>query len=72
MTAEWPDDYAAILAANDERAPMWLRVNTRRTSVDDYAAVLADADIAFTQLDVVPHGLRPGRTDWRTRPAGLR
>lgn len=30
LKADWPDDWERIVAANDERAPMWLRVNRQR------------------------------------------
>lgn len=40
---DWPDDWEAVLAANNARAPMWLRVNVLRTSPQDYVARL-DAD----------------------------
>ena len=43
---DWPDDWQDILAANNERAPMWLRVNTSRTSVDEYQQRLASVDIS--------------------------
>lgn len=48
FTASWPDAAAALLAANNERAPMCLRVNARTTSRADYLQILADAGIAAT------------------------
>ena len=36
LQSDWPDDWARILEANNERAPMWLRVNAKRSSVQDY------------------------------------
>jgi len=36
LRADWPERWEAVLAANDERAPMWLRVNRRRMSATDY------------------------------------
>lgn len=36
LREDWPDDWQAILAANNERAPMWLRVNLQRATVADY------------------------------------
>ena len=56
--ADWPDDAEAILSANNARAPMWLRVNTARHSVTDYARRLADAGIGATSWDGVPEALR--------------
>ncbi|HEX5787375.1 MAG TPA: 16S rRNA (cytosine(967)-C(5))-methyltransferase RsmB [Woeseiaceae bacterium] len=46
LRADWPDDWQAILTANDARAPMWLRVNRRRTTADAYRGRLAAAGIA--------------------------
>jgi 16S rRNA (cytosine967-C5)-methyltransferase len=40
LRRDWPDDWEAILQANNRRAPMTLRVNARRTSRDDYLASL--------------------------------
>ncbi|MFT5500000.1 MAG: 16S rRNA (cytosine967-C5)-methyltransferase [Woeseiaceae bacterium] len=33
---DWPQHWQQILAANNDRAPMWLRVNKRSISPDDY------------------------------------
>ena len=38
---DWPDDWQAVLEANNERAPMWLRVNRASTSVEAYRRELA-------------------------------
>lgn len=35
---DWPHDWEQILAANNERAPMWLRVNARFGNAADYIA----------------------------------
>jgi 16S rRNA (cytosine967-C5)-methyltransferase len=40
IQADWPDAATAILRAGNAEPPMWLRVNARRTSRDDYAARL--------------------------------
>lgn len=40
LRADWPDDYRSILAANNESAPMSLRVNRRRTTRDAYLDTL--------------------------------
>lgn len=47
----YPAQWQAILAANQQKAPLWLRVNTRRISVEAFAAALSAADIAFSQPD---------------------
>ena len=33
---DWPDDWRQILAANNDRAPMWLRVNQSRVAAGKY------------------------------------
>jgi len=35
---DWPDQWERILAANNERAPMWLRVNANHGSAAEYQA----------------------------------
>lgn len=41
LKASWPDAWEAIVAANNARAPMTLRVNSRRTTRGEYLAQLA-------------------------------
>jgi 16S rRNA (cytosine967-C5)-methyltransferase len=48
---EGPDDALAIVAANNRQPPMWLRINTLRTSRADYLQTLADSDIAAQPAD---------------------
>jgi 16S rRNA (cytosine967-C5)-methyltransferase len=43
LARDWPDDWQRICAANNSPAPMWLRVNERRTTRADYLARLAAA-----------------------------
>lgn len=43
---DWPAQWPAIVAANNEQPPMWLRVNLRRGSRADYLERLAAAGIA--------------------------
>jgi 16S rRNA (cytosine967-C5)-methyltransferase len=42
---QWPENWAAILVANNERPPMVLRVNRLRQSRDQYLARLAQAGL---------------------------
>lgn len=58
LKSDWPDDYEAVLAANNERAPMWLRVNSTRQSADEYAARLAAAGIDAEYGELLPDALR--------------
>lgn len=43
--AQWQD----ILAANQQKAPLWLRVNTQRIDVAGFTQALTAADIPFSQ-----------------------
>ncbi len=54
LKTDWPEDWQAILAANNERAPMWLRANASRQSAAAYVKKLAAADIAAELLPGVP------------------
>ena len=60
LRAAWPGHWQQILTANNQRAPMTLRVNARRQSRDDYLQLLARAGIgaeatAFSDLGVRLH-----------------
>lgn len=57
LAADWPQEYESILAANNERAPMWLRVNTTKTSVRDYLARLGEAGLGFSLLPGLPEAV---------------
>lgn len=57
IRADWPEHWSQILAANNERAPMWLRVNAQTADADVYlASIQARPDAAGA---VVGH-LEPG------------
>ena len=45
MQADWPAQWRAVLAANDQHPPMGLRVNARRGDAGAYVARLAEAGI---------------------------
>ena len=46
LQRDWPQHWTAILAADQQRPPLWLRVNRRQGSVADYLARLAAAGLA--------------------------
>jgi 16S rRNA (cytosine967-C5)-methyltransferase len=46
LERDWPSDWQRICDANNAAAPMWLRVNTRRTQRDRYLEKLRVAGIA--------------------------
>ncbi len=55
---DWPDDWQQILEANNDRAPMWLRVNQKRSTTADYIARLEQADDNHGVLSGFVHAIR--------------
>lgn len=51
---DWPDQWRDIVAANNERAPMWLRVNAQQTQAQQYLEELR------TEQDPTPGELFDG------------
>lgn len=43
LRSDWPEQWQAVLRANNERAPMWLRVNPRRAEPEAYRARVAES-----------------------------
>ena len=58
LQKDWPDDWQSILAANNDRAPMWLRVNSRHCSSSEYLAQLEEHEIDAELLDGAPQAVR--------------
>jgi len=54
---DWPEQWPAILTANNQHPPMMLRVNTRHGSRQDYLARLAQADINATAIEFCSDGI---------------
>src|SRR5580658_10519183 len=57
LRADWPVRWTQLLAAGDVQAPMWLRVNGRRTTTGDYLAKLREAGIGARVEERVPQSL---------------
>jgi len=55
--ADWPERWIEVLAAVDTQAPMWLRVDARRTTATDYLARLRDAGIGARAREGVPYAV---------------
>ncbi len=55
---DWPDDWQAILTANNKRAPMWLRANISRNSAEQYRQRLREADMEAELLAGIPDAVR--------------
>lgn len=56
MRTAWPQQAEAVLAAGNRQPPLTLRVNRRKTSVDDYLRVLSSAGIAGEAIG--EHGVK--------------
>lgn len=54
LKADWPAHYRDILDANNERAPMTLRVNTRRVRRDEYLSRLQHVALISTEGRYAP------------------
>lgn len=57
LRQDWPDDWPAIVAANNTRPPFVLRVNLRRLAREDYRRRLAEAGHAAEAVPGVPTAL---------------
>jgi len=57
IKSDWPDDWQAILTANNQRPPLHLRVNARKTNRDDYLTTLTNADITATAHPHATYGI---------------
>lgn len=49
----YPEQWQAVLQANQEKPPMWLRVNQQHHTPKAYLALLDEADIPYSQVDDV-------------------
>lgn len=48
LQAAYPQQWLAVIAANQQKAPLWLRVNTALVSIEAFSAALAQQDIEFS------------------------
>ena len=55
---DWPDHWQQIIEANNDRAPMWLRVNPHRTTTKDYVDRLEPAEDGHGVLPGFVHAIR--------------
>lgn len=58
IVAAWPTQYAQIIDANNQRPPMWLRVNRQHHSRDAYLALLYEMDIHAVAHPQLPDAIR--------------
>lgn len=57
LVRDWPDQVEDIIAANNDRAPMTLRVNARRGNRETYLERLAENDIAASAHPFAPDAI---------------
>ena len=50
LRRDWPDQWQAILRANNDRAPLTLRINQRQTSAAQYLRALSAIDLGATPV----------------------
>jgi len=60
LQRDWPDDWHAILGANNERAPMWLRANISRNTADQYVQRLRKTGIDAELIAGIGEAIRLG------------
>ncbi len=63
IRTEWPNDWKAILEANNAKAQTVLRVNRNVCSTDEYLRMLADSGIEACRDPVSPWGVRLSRRE---------
>jgi 16S rRNA (cytosine967-C5)-methyltransferase len=57
LRADWPVRWTQLLAASDAQAPMWLRVNSRLATTDQYLHKLQMAGIGARASPLVPQAV---------------
>src|SRR5271167_3256076 len=57
LRADWPVRWTQLLAASDLQAPMWLRVDSRRATADEYVRKLEMAGIGARASTRVPQAV---------------
>ncbi len=58
LKTNWPEDWREMVAANNARAPMWLRVNPACGSAADYQRRLEEQGIESELLEGAPQAVR--------------
>jgi 16S rRNA (cytosine967-C5)-methyltransferase len=71
LRRQFPADWRAIVDANNAPAPLWLRVNRRRSDRDAYGARLREAGIEAQPDPALPDALRIAETLDATGLAGF-
>ncbi|WP_373990496.1 16S rRNA (cytosine(967)-C(5))-methyltransferase RsmB [Duganella sp. BuS-21] len=56
VKSAWPQEWQAVLATGNQPPPLTLRINARKTSMEQYLATLAEAGMAAEQIG--PYAVR--------------
>jgi 16S rRNA (cytosine967-C5)-methyltransferase len=57
LLTAYPEKHTPILEAMQVKAPIWLRVNQKQKSTDEYCRLLDENDIIYERQDEQPQGL---------------
>ncbi len=57
LKGNWPDDWRAILDQNNRKAPLTLRINSRKISRKDYSALLDNHGLGHRLSSLSPKGI---------------
>ncbi len=58
LQRDWPDDWEAVVAANNQAAPLWLRLRRDRDTSQALAAQLEERGFALEGHPFAPDALR--------------
>ena len=58
LKQDWPDHWQAILKANNQRPPLWLRVNAAQNNTEAYKALLDEQGLSSSVHDFALQALR--------------
>jgi len=57
IKSAWPNDWENILNANNQKAPLFLRINKTKISFKEYLKILEDHKINYHCIPGLPHGI---------------
>lgn len=52
LQLDWPEHWQSIVEANNQQAPLWLRVNGTQTTRAQYGSLLAENNVLFTASEL--------------------
>ncbi len=58
LQSDWPELWLAIVEANNQQAPLWLRVNGKKLTRTKYAELLIENGVSFTASELFEQAVR--------------